>query len=601
MHSEVSLLANLSISLVLALILGLIAQRLRLSPIVGYLLAGVALGPQTPGFVADAKMATELAEIGVVLLMFGVGLHFHFKDLLAVKWIALPGSIAQFLVATSIVLTVCLLSGMGYSAGLILGVSVSIASTVVVIRVLMENNALHLPAGHIAVGWLIAQDVFTVLVLVAMPALGSLSGGVEANETSLAVTLGMASLRVLMLVLVVGVGGNRVIPWLLRIVADTRSRELFTLSILAIALAVAVGSSLIFGVSMALGAFLAGMVVGQTEVSHRAAADALPMRDAFAVLFFVSVGMLFDPSVLLEQPLLLGVLLLVILVVNPLTAFTVSWFLRTSVGTSLMVAGLLSQIGEFSFLLATQAVDAKLLPPEGHSLLVACAIITIALNPFMVRGIRALEVRWKRNKLLWNRLSQRSEAIGRELNQANAMGLAAEATHGTQGEGVTPVRAVIIGYGPVGQTASRILAEFGIQPVIVDMNLETVRELSDQSRPAIYGDATHQDILIAAGIRQAKYLLITIPEVLVRSLVIMVAKELNPDVRVFARARYINEKAWLEEVGATGIVTEEGETAVSLAVLLLEEIGADKHRIRVETRKIQQQLQIRPPRDPLEG
>jgi len=601
MHSEVSLLANLSISLVLALILGLITQKLRLSPIVGYLLAGVALGPQTPGFVADTKMATELAEIGVVLLMFGVGLHFHFKDLLAVKWVALPGSIAQFVVATTIVLTVCLLSGMSYSAGLILGVSVSIASTVVVIRVLMENNALHLPAGHIAVGWLIAQDVFTVLVLVAMPALGSMSGGEDGNKTSLAMTLGTAGLRVLMLVLVVGVGGNRVIPWLLRIVADTRSRELFTLSILAIALAVAVGSSLIFGVSMALGAFLAGMVVGQTEVSHRAAADALPMRDAFAVLFFVSVGMLFDPAVLVEQPLLLGVLLLVILVVNPLTAFTVSWFVRTSVGTSLMVAGLLSQIGEFSFLLATQAVDAKLLPPEGHSLLVACAIITIAVNPFMVRGICAFEVRWKRNKRLWNRLSYRSEAIGRELNQANALGLAADAIDGTPSEGATPVRAVIIGYGPVGQTASRTLAEFGIQPVIVDMNLETVRELSAQDRPAIYGDATHQDILIAAGIRQAKYLLITIPEVLVRSLVIMVAKELNPDVRVFARARYINEKAWLEEVGATGIVTEEGETAVSLAVLLLEEIGADKHRIRVETRKIQQQLQIRPPRDPLEG
>lgn len=601
MHPEVSLLANLSISLVLALILGIITQRLRLSPIVGYLLAGVALGPQTPGFVADTKMATELAEIGVVLLMFGVGLHFHLKDLLSVRWVALPGSIAQFVVATSIVLTVCLLLGMGYSAGLVLGAAVSIASTVVVIRVLMEHNALHLPAGHIAVGWLIAQDVFTVLVLVAMPALGSMSGGEEANESNLVMTLGMAGLRVVMLVLVIGVGGNRVIPWLLRIVANTRSRELFTLSILAIALAVAVGSSLIFGVSMALGAFLAGMVVGQTEVSHQAAADALPMRDAFAVLFFVSVGMLFDPAVLVEQPVLLMVLLLVILVVNPLTAFTVSWCVRTSVGTSLMVAGLLSQIGEFSFLLATQAVDAKLLPPEGHSLLVACAIITIAVNPFMVWAIRSLEVRWKRNKRWWKRLSYRSEAIGRELNQANAMGLAAETRDDSHGDRATPVRAVIIGYGPVGQTASRILAEFGIQPVIVDMNLETVRELSDQDRHAIYGDATHQDILIAAGIRQAKYLLITIPEVLVRSLVIMAAKELNPDVRVFARARYINEKAWLEEVGATGIVTEEGETAVSLAVLLLEEIGADKNRIRVETRKIQQQLQIRPPRDPLEG
>jgi monovalent cation:H+ antiporter-2, CPA2 family len=579
MH-EFGLLANLSFSLVLALVLGLITQKLNLSPIVGYLMAGIVLGPQTPGFVGNTKMAAELAEIGVVLLMFGVGLHFHLKDLMAVRRIALPGCIVQFMVATTIVVATCYFLSLGITTGIILGIAVSIASTVVVIRVLTENESLQSPQGHIAVGWLIAQDIFTVLVLVAMPALGGQSSEPDADHRSLLFTVAFAIVRVALLLVVVLVGGNRLIPWLMRIVAQTRSRELFTLSVLAIALAIALGSSMIFGVSMALGAFLAGMLVGQTDASHQAAADALPMRDAFAVLFFVSVGMLFDPMVIWEQPVMLLVLLAVVLIVNPMTAFLVAWFLRYSIGTSLMVAALLSQIGEFSFLLATQAVQANLLMPQGHSLLVACAIVTIAVNPFLFKAISSSE-RWlKKKPRMWKFLASRSESIGNEINRSSQQAI---------GERNDVTRAVIAGYGPVGQTATRILSEFDIQPVIVDLNLETVRQLSSNGVHAIYGDATHRDILLAAGVANAKYLLITIPEVLGRSLVIMAAKELNPDVHVFARARYINERAWLEEVGATGVVTEE----VSLAVMLLEEIGADKARIRTETRKIQQQLQIR--------
>lgn len=589
MDHSIGLLGNLSISLVLALILGLITEKMRLSPIVGYLLAGVVLGPQTPGFVADAEMAAEFAEIGVVLLMFGVGLHFNLKDLMEVRWIALPGCVGQFVVATTIVTLICTFTGLGLTSGLILGAAVSIASTVVVIRVLTENDALHSPAGHIAVGWLIAQDIFTVLVMVGMPTLGAFLHEQGGERTSLMGAVAMASLRVILLVVVVMIGGKRLIPWLLRLVARTRSRELFTLSILAIALAVALSSAMIFGVSMALGAFLAGMVVGQTEASHQAAADALPMRDAFAVLFFVSVGMLFDPTVIVQQPWLLVVLLAVVLLVNPITAFTIAWLLRYSVATSLMVAALLSQIGEFSFLLATQAVDEGLLSQQGHSLLVACAIASIAVNPLIFRGAGALEKWLKQKPAYWSLLSRRSEAIGSKINQSLVH------DHVQQPESGTPRigRAVIIGYGPVGQTASRILAEFNIQPVIVDLNLETIRQLTSANKPAIYGDATQPNILKAAGIAEAKYLLITIPDALVRSLVVIVAKELSPDIRVFARARYIDERAWLEEVGATGIVTEEGETAVSLAVMLLEEIGADKVRIRAETRKIQQELRLR--------
>jgi CPA2 family monovalent cation:H+ antiporter-2 len=591
MHGDFGLLSNLSVSLVLALVLGLITQRLRLSPIVGYLLAGVALGPQTPGFVADPKMAAELAEIGVVLLMFGVGMHFDLRDLLAVRRIALPGAGGQILVATALGLLAALFAGLGAGAGLVIGVAVSVASTVVLIRVLMDNDVLHTTQGHIAVGWLIVEDIFTVLVLVAVPALAGALGDHAGERPNVFLALGVAVVKVAALGLIVVVGGRLVIPWLLRQVARTRSRELFTLTVLALALAVATGSAVVFGVSMALGAFLAGMVVGQTEVSHQAAADALPMRDAFAVLFFVSVGMLFDPRVVIDRPGLLFALLGVVLAAKPLTAFLIVWTLRYSVRTALTVAVALAQIGEFSFLLADEAMRDRLLPAEGHSLLVACAILSITLNPLLFRAINPLE-RWLRSKpRLWQALSRRAEVGGAELNLA-ARGRLAEARQPEEQR----VTAVIVGYGPVGQTACRILKEFGVRPVVVDLNLDTVRGLAESGELAVYGDASQQDILEAAGIKEAKYLLVTIPEVLVRTLVILAAKDLNSELRVFARARYIQERAWLEEVGATGVVTEEAETALGLAVLLLREVGADEERIRTEIRRIQEELRTRPPR-----
>ena len=530
-------------------------------------------------------MAAELAEIGVVLLMFGVGMHFDLRDLLAVRRIALPGACGQILVATALGFLAAVLTGLGASASLVIGFAVSVASTVVVIRVLMDNDVLHTTQGHIAVGWLIVQDIFSVLVLVAMPAIAGAFGEQAEERQNIFLALGFAVMKVSALGLVVIVGGRLIIPWLLRQVAGTRSRELFTLTVLALALAVATGSSLVFGVSMALGAFLAGMVVGQTEVSHQAAADALPMRDAFAVLFFVSVGMLFDPRVVIDRPGLLLALLGVVLVATPVTAFLIVWSLQYSVRSALTVAMALAQIGEFSFLLADEAMRNQLLPAEGHSLLVACAILSITLNPLLFHGINPLEKWLRSTPRLWRALSRRSEVGGTELNLATQAHLAEVGQPEEQ-----LVTAVIVGYGPVGQTACRILKEFGVRPVVVDLNLDTVKGLAESGKLAIYGDATQRDILEVAGIKKAKYLLVTIPEVLVRTVVILAAKDLNPELRVFARARYIQERAWLEEVGATGVVTEEAETAVGLAVLLLREVGADEERIRTEIRRIQKEL-----------
>jgi monovalent cation:H+ antiporter-2, CPA2 family len=598
MHDE--LLINLSVSLLAALAFGLITEKLRLSPIVGYLIAGIALGPYTPGFVGDQESALQFAEIGVVLLMFGVGLHFNVRDLLAVRKIALPGAVGQIAVATALGTAAAVAFGWPLAEGVVIGIAVSVASTVVLVRVLTDNDVLHTTQGHIAVGWLIVEDIFTVLVLVVLPAVAAIlvDGGGEAAAQAgeaaaahgagggIAASLGMAVLRISILGALVLGAGKRLIPPLLNMVVRTRSRELFTLCVLAIALAIATGA-LYLGVSVALGAFLAGMVVGQTEVSHQAAADALPMRDAFAVVFFVSVGMLFDPAVIWEQPAFLGALLAIVLVAKPLTAMAIVWGLRYSFRNALTVGLALAQVGEFSFLLATEAIDHQLMSEQGRSLLVATAIISITLNPLLFRLIEPTE-RWLRSRpRLWKALGSRAEAGGLRLNEAM---VGRVATSDGADDAVT--RAVIVGYGPVGQTATRILRGFGIETVVVDLNIDTIRELASNGELGVYGDSTRHDILEAAGIKEAKYLLVTVPDVLVRTLVIITAKEINSELKVFARARYLKERAWLEEVGATQICIEEAETAVGLARLLLVEVGADPQRVAAELARIQQELGV---------
>lgn len=589
MHDEYALLVFLSVGLAAALVLGLVTERLKFSPIVGYLLAGILVGPHTPGFVADSHTAVQLAEIGVVLLMFGVGLHFNLRDLWSVRRIALPGAIGQIMAATLLGTLAAYLLGKSVTEGVLIGIAVSVASTVVLIRVLMDNDVLHTTQGHISVGWLIVEDIFTVLVLVALPVIADfLSDGGEGGGDIVA-SVGTAMIKIGVLTAIVLGGGKRIIPWLLGIVARTRSRELFTLSILALALAIATGSAVFFGVSMALGAFLAGMVVGQTEVSHQAAADALPMRDAFAVLFFVSVGMLFDPSDIVREPTFLASVLVIVLVAKPLTALTIVWALRYSFRTAITVAIALAQIGEFSFLLADEAIRHQLLSENERSLLVACGIISITLNPLLFRAIDPLEKWLRRHPRLWQMLSQRAEQGGAELNRDIHQRLNVSEPNG----GRAPVKAVIVGYGPVGQTSARILQNFKIEPVVVDLNLDTVRTLSAHDRPSVYGDATRRDILEAAGIAQAKYLLVTTPDVLVRTLVIITAKEMNPRLRVFVRARYLQERAWLEEVGATQVCIEEAEAALGLAVLLLREVGADERQVHQEIQQLHNELGVR--------
>jgi CPA2 family monovalent cation:H+ antiporter-2 len=588
MQGTLGFLVNLSVSLGLALAFGLLTQRLRLSPIVGYLLAGIVVGPHTPGFVGDPKMAHDLAEVGVILLMFGVGLHFNFNDLLAVRRIAIPGSIGQILVASILGMMVALSFGMEAGASLVIGFAISVASTVVLVRGLADNDLLQSDQGHIAIGWLILQDIFTVFVLVLLPVMASIWRPSEAGAGSLLNPIAWAFVRFAGLVLLVVVVGRKAIPKLLEIVARTRSRELFTLTILSIALAVATGSAALFGVSMALGAFLAGIVVGQTEVSHQAAADALPLRDAFAVLFFMSVGMLFDPQVIIQEPLLLLGLLGIIFFANPLTAFLIVWALRYSLRTALTVATSLAQIGEFSFLLANEAMGLGILSGNGQSLLVTCALISIAINPLLFRAIDPLE-KWLRNQeRIWRILSRRSEFKGMQLNLEEQVRFSRE----VQKPGIK-AKAVIVGYGPVGQTASRILNDFDIPLVIIDMNLDTVRNLVESGQAAIYGDASRRKILEAAGIQKADYLLVTIPDVLTRTTVILTAKELNPELHVFARARYLQERAWFEEIGVTDICIEEAETAIGLAILLLREVGADGERIQKEIHKIRAELGMR--------
>ena len=585
MQDGLGFLVNLSVSLVLALLLGLVAQRLRLSPIIGYLLAGIALGPRTPGFVADPKMAHDFAEVGVILLMFGVGLHFNFNDLLAVRRIAIPGCVGQIVVASALGTIVAISFGMGAGAGIVLGIAISVASTVVLIRVLADNDLLQTNQGHIAIGWLILEDIFTVFVLVALPGLASIWGQSEGGGEGLLMTLAWAMAKFAGLTLLVAIIGRKAIPWLLNLVVRTRSGELFTLTILSLALAIATGSAALFGVSMALGAFLAGIVVGQTEVSHQAAADALPMRDAFAVLFFVSVGMLFDPQAIIKEPRFLLGLLGIVILAKPLTAFLIIWVLRYSVRTAITVALALAQIGEFSFLLANEAMGLGLLSVDGQSLLVACALISIAVNPLLFRAITPLE-EWLRSKeRIWRILSQRSNYEGVMLNKEEQLRLSEP---GQKSE--IKSRAVIVGYGPVGQTASRILKDFDIPLVIIDLNLDTVRNLIESGQAAIYGDASRRDILKAAGVQKADYLLVTIPDILTRTAVIVTARELNPKIHVFTRARYLQERAWLEEMGATDISIEEAETAIGLAILLLREVGADGNRIQKEIQEIRGEL-----------
>ncbi len=554
-----------------ALILGYITHWIGLSPIVGYLLAGIAVGPNTPGFVANRELADQFAEIGVILLMFGVGIHFHLQDLMAVRKVALPGAIGQIAVATLLGLLVGLAWGWSWSAGIVFGLAISVASTVVLLRVLADNNDLHTPTGHIAVGWLIVEDLFTVLVIVLLPVLFGSGAGAE----GVALALIWSVVKIGLLVVFVILAGRRLIPWLLARVAETRSRELFTLTVLVLALGIAIGAAKLFGVSMALGAFLAGMVVGRSDFSSRAASEALPMRDAFAVLFFVSVGMLFNPAFLLEAPGLVAVTLAIILLGKPLAALIIVLLLRYPFRVGLAVAVALAQIGEFSFILATLAQGLGVLPEQATNALIAAAMVSISVNPILYRLTDSLEACAKRFPRLWGWLNvpPRIESPGLLLDEPARNG-----------------QAIVVGYGPVGRTLVRLLQANEIEPTVIELNLRTIKQLRADGVRAVYGDATHLETLKKAGAPGAIAFILSSAGMRGSEESIRLVREINPRIRVFARSNYLREIPALRRQGADAVFAGEGEVALAMNEFIMRGLGASGEQIDRERDRIRGEL-----------
>jgi CPA2 family monovalent cation:H+ antiporter-2 len=532
------------------------------------------VGPHTPGFVADAALAEQLAEIGVILLMFGVGLQFHIEELLAVRRVAIPGAVTQSAVATVLGALLARAFGWDWSAGLIFGMALAVASTVVLVRVLSDNNDLHTQAGHIAVGWLVVEDLFTVVALVLLPALF----GTATADTPLWTALGLTALKVTALVAFTAVVGTRVIPRVLDYVADTRSRELFTLTVLVIALGIAVGSALIFSVSMALGAFLAGMIVGRSEYSLRAASEALPMRDAFAVLFFVSVGMLLDPGALIESPALVIGALGVVLIGKPLVALFLVWAMKYPFRAAMTVGIALAQIGEFSFILATIGRELGVLTIEATNVLVATSIASIILNPLAYRTIRPIE-RWLGERPRWWAFLNRESAIPSDMKAA-VTSRTADPAH----------RAVVIGFGPTGRTVVRLLRDNGIAPTVIELNMDAVRALRQDGVDAIYGDATRPDTLNAAGVGRAGSLILGSAGMEHSAEVIRVARALNPGIRVLARASYLRDVPSLRAAGANTVYSGEGEVALAFIEDILDTLGATPEQIDRERARAHDEL-----------
>lgn len=567
MH-EVDLILTLTAGLGAALVLGYVTHWLRLSPIVGYLLAGIAIGPHTPGFAADRALAQQLAEVGVILLLFGVGLNFHIRELLAVRRVAVPGALVACGVASLLGISATLSHGAAWPTAVVFGTAVSVASTVVLVRVLSDNRDLHTRVGHIAVGWVVVEDLLTVAALVVLPAM---FGGRPGGEQGLLVPLATAGLKISVLAAVIFLAGGRSIPWLLERIAATQSRELFTLAVLVIALGIAVGSAKLFGVSMALGAFLAGMIVARSDFSLRAASEALPLRDAFAVLFFVSVGMLFDPSALLESPTLLAATLGIVLVAKPACVLASVLLLGCPAHVALGVAVSLAQLGEFSFIVAAVGRQLGVMPDSVVNVLVAASIVTITLNPLLYRWLRPLD-RWLRRHE-----SARGVPTATASVESDGDADIEEARH----------RAIVVGYGPVGQTVTQLLLDNAIEPTVIELNLDTVRRLKAFDVRAIYGDAARPEILRQAGIDAAENLILTSGSSSVDVEIVRTAKELNPRVRVLARSQYVREVPKLRHVGAEDVFSAEGEVALAFTTRILERLGAsgeqlDRERSRVE-------------------
>jgi CPA2 family monovalent cation:H+ antiporter-2 len=563
MHHDLSLITTIAAALGFGLLFGMLAVRIKLPVLVGYLAAGVLIGPATPGFVADVALASQLAEIGVMLLMFGVGLHFSLRDLLEVRAVALPGAVLQIAVATAMGMGLAHLWGWSLGAGIVFGLALSVASTVVLLRALEGRGMLDSFNGRIAVGWLVVEDLVTVLMLVLLPALSGALGGKGADGgpfwTTLAITLAQVGAFVAFMLLV----GRKLFPWFLWRVARTGSRELFTLAVIAAAVGIAYGSSELFGVSFALGAFFAGMVLRESELSHRAAEESLPLRDAFSVLFFVSVGMLFDPAVLVDYPLQVLAVVAIVLFGKSLAAFLLVLVLRYPLNTALTVSASLAQIGEFSFILAALGRSLGLLPELGQNLILAGAIISIALNPLLFKAIEPLQ-RWLREKSDLARKLERSPDPLAEL----PMSVPHERLTG---------QVVLVGYGRVGKRIAQALASQGVHFVVAEQNRERVDQLRRRDIAAVAGDAAEPVVLIQAHVARAAALVIATPDTVKVRAMIETARALNPAIRCIVRSHNEQEAKLLREDTGGMVFVGEEELAASMERCVLEALRAPQH------------------------
>jgi CPA2 family monovalent cation:H+ antiporter-2 len=573
MPHETELIATIVMGLVVAFVGGFAATKVRLPPLVGYLLAGVAIGPFTPGFVGDQHLADQLAEIGVILLMFGVGLHFSIGDLLAVRKIAVPGALGQIAVATALGAGIAWLWGWTFGAGLVFGLALSVASTVVLLRALEERGVLDSGAGRIAVGWLIVEDLAMVLALVLLPALAGLLGGDprgfagQAGGGSLWLTLALTLAKVALFLALVLVVGQRVIPWILAQVARTGSRELFTLAVLAIALGIAYGSAELFGVSFALGAFFAGVVLAETDFSQRAAADSLPLQDAFAVLFFVSVGMLFDPSIVWREPLATLTVLGVILFAKTLAAFAIVMAFGYQLRTALLVSASLAQIGEFSFILAGLGVQLGLLPTEGRDLILAGAILSIMANPavFAATG-------W-----LGTRFEARAGTPGSAPDELGAPMPVQEDGAEIPSAG----HAIVVGWGRVGRIVVEGLQSMDVPTVVIEQDRQRATELRAAGIPVVHGQAAGPEVLEHAHAATAKVLVLAAPESYHTQAIIEHARRLNPEIEVAVRANTESEVATLAKQGVGLAIMGEREVAYGLMDYALRRLGTSANATQV--------------------
>ncbi|PLR39327.1 Kef family K(+) transporter [Chimaeribacter coloradensis] len=547
MHHSTPLITTLVGGLVLAFLLGMLANRLRISPLVGYLTAGVLAGPFTPGFVADTSLAPELAEIGVILLMFGVGLHFSLKDLLAVKSIAIPGAVAQIAVATLLGIGLSQLLGWDLEAGLVFGLCLSTASTVVLLRALEERQLIESQRGQIAIGWLIVEDLAMVLTLVLLPAFSNMIDNHHASFQELAIELAVTLGKVIAFITLMIVVGRRLVPWILAKTASTGSRELFTLAVLALALGIAYGAVKLFDVSFALGAFFAGMVLNESELSQRAAHDTLPLRDAFAVLFFVSVGMLFDPMILLNEPLTVLATVAIILFGKSAAAFLLVKLFGHSTRTALTISASLAQIGEFAFILAGLGISLGLLSEHGRNLVLAGAILSIMINPLLFSLLEKFLARTETQDEQ-NRETPPEEASQLRLEMCN--------------------HALLVGYGRVGSLLGGKLQAAGVPMVVIENARPRVEALREQGISAILGNAANPEILDLARLDCARWLLLTIPNGYEAGEIVAAARARRPDMIIIARAHYDDEVSYILDRGANQVVMGEREIANNMMTML---------------------------------